>query len=133
MPLQDALYNFSTGVKRLFGRVGQRELGVLLAGAERELPSAPAPQHRLTPSQIELLVLDYKAGVGSIYVQARNYGVDRSTVSLHLRAAGLKLGRSPLTDTEVARAAKLRAEGQSFNAIGRTMRRDPKTLKKSLS
>jgi DNA-binding transcriptional ArsR family regulator len=133
VPLSDVLYNLSTGVKRLFGDVHRGELGALLMKAERELPNAPAPQRRLTSAQIEQLVLDYKAGVGSVYILARNYGVDRSTVSGHLRAAGLRLGRLPLTDAEVERAASLRADGSSFNEIGRAMKRDPKTIKKALA
>ncbi len=133
VPLSDVLYNLSTGVKRLFGHVHGGELGALLAKAEREIPTAPAPRRKLSSPQIEQLVLDYKAGVGSVYVLARNYGVDRSTVSGHLRAAGLKLGRLQLTDAEVGRAAQLRADGTSFNAIGRAMKRDPKTIKKALA
>lgn len=127
------LYNLSTGVKRQFGQMHRGELGVLLARAEREQPSAPAPQRRLTMPQIKQLILDYKAGVGSVYVVARDYGVDRSTVSGYLRNAGLKLGRLPLSDVEVDQAAKLRADGNSYNAIGRALRRDPKKIKKALT
>jgi DNA-binding transcriptional ArsR family regulator len=132
VPLKDRLYNLTTGVNALLGRLQRNGIGSFLDKELRELPSAPLPQRRLTPPQIEQLVLDYKAGVGSIYVLARNYGVDRGTISQHLRAAGLKLGRLPLTDAEVERAAKLRADGHSFNAIGRSLKRDPKTIKKAL-
>ncbi len=132
MPLSDVLYNLSTGAKHLFGRLQRGQLTSLLAEPERAMPTAPAPQHRLTSAQIEQLVLDYKAGSGPVYVLARNYGIDRGTVSQHLKTAGLKLGRLPLTAPEVERAAKLRAEGKSFNAIGQAMKRDPKTIKNAL-
>ena len=133
VPLSDVLYNLSTGAKRLFGRLQRGQLTSLLAEPERELPTAPAPQRRLTPMQIEQLVLDYKAGVGSVYVLARNYGIDRGTVSQYLKSVGLKLGRLPLADSEIERAASLRAAGKSFNEIGNAMGRDPKTIKKALS
>jgi DNA-binding transcriptional ArsR family regulator len=133
VPLSDVLYNLSTGAKRLLGRLHTEGFEALLAGSVRELPNAPAPQRRLSVAQIDQLILDYKAGVGSVYHLARTYGVDRSTISQHLRAAGLKLGRLPLTDAEIERASQLRADGNSFNAIGRTMRRDPKTIRKALT
>jgi DNA-binding CsgD family transcriptional regulator len=133
VPLKDGLYNLTTAVSALLGRLQRDGIGSFLDKEQRELPTAPLPQRRLTSPQVEQLVMDYKAGVASAYVLARNYGIDRSTVSGHLRAAGLKLGRLPLTDVEVEHAAKLRADGKSFNAIGLAMKRDPKTIKKALA
>ena len=45
----------------------------------------------------------------------------------------MKLGRLPLTVIELELAVKLRADGNSPNAIGRAMKRDPKTNKKALT
>lgn len=108
-------------------------LGPLLAGPERYIPAAPPPQRRLTPEQIGQLAVDYKAGVGSIYTLAKIYSMNRGTVADHLHAAGLKLGRLPLTEAEIERASKLRTEGHSYNSIGRILRRDPKTVKRALA
>lgn|GEM_PF-5149717 len=133
MPLRDVLYNLNGPAKRLLERLrldgGMKKL---LAGKPRESRAAPPPQRKLSPKQLEVLVRDYKAGAGSIYSLAKVYGISHHTVSAHLRAAGLKLGYKPMSNREIEKARKLRSEGLSFNAIGRALARDPKTVKSVL-
>lgn len=75
------------------------------------------------------MVDDYRSGVGSTYTLADIYQVSRMTVSAHLKERGIMLGRQPLNASEVERAIELREEGWSFNAIGRALERDPKTVR----
>lgn len=95
-------------------------------------PSIHQRQRRLNAEQKQELVNDYKAGEGSIYKLAKIWGISAHTVSKHLRAAGLSIGFKPLSYPEIAKARDLRKEGLSFNAIGRALKRDPKTIKSAL-
>jgi hypothetical protein len=126
------LYNLREGKSRLFDRVRKDGMAPFLTGNIREQRTAPAPQRKLSIEQRAALVRDYKAGVGSIYDLAKIYLIAHQTVSAHLRAAGLKLGKQPLSDREIEKARELRIKGLSFNAIGRTLGRDPKTVKSVL-
>ncbi|MGA0568137.1 helix-turn-helix domain-containing protein [Rathayibacter sp. KR2-224] len=82
---------------------------------------------------MDQLVHEYCDGQGSIYELADRWGVHRNTIAKHLRSRGLELGRLPLANVEIERARKLRRHGLSFNAIGRELGRDPKTVKAALS
>ena len=132
MPLSDALYNLRKGKNRLFDRVRKDGMAPFLKGKIREQRTAPPPQRKLTEAHRAALVRDYKAGMGSIYDLAKVYGISHHTVSAHLRSAGLKLGHRPLSDREIEKARELRIKGLSFNAIGRALGRDPKTVKNAL-
>jgi hypothetical protein len=78
------------------------------------------------------MVEDYRSGVGSIYDLADIYGVHRSTVAQHLKGRGVMLGGSSMSSTEIDRARELHQQGLSGNAIGRTIARDPKTVRAAL-
>jgi DNA-binding CsgD family transcriptional regulator len=78
------------------------------------------------------MVADYRRGGATTYDLADRYGVHRNTVSAHLRARGLKPGHQPLSQEEAIHARTLRAQGLSLNAIGRAVRRDPKTVKTAI-
>jgi hypothetical protein len=60
---------------------------------------------------------------------AEKYGVDPKTVAEHLRSRGLQLGRLPMAAADIRRARELYSRGNSLNAIGRMIGRDPKTVK----
>lgn len=64
---------------------------------------------------------------------AGKYRVDPKMVSAHLRSRGLRLGQLPLTASEIAISRELHAQGLSLNAIGRTLGRDPKTVKAAVA
>lgn len=131
MHLRDALYNPPTPVKRLFETLHG---GHLKGGEPRETkPSTHRRLKRLSPTDVDQLVREYCDGLGSIYELADRWGVHRNTIAKHLKSRGLKLGRLSLSNDEIRRANKLRAQGQSFSAIGRELGRDPKTVKAALS
>jgi len=129
--LTDALYNPSTPVSRLFD--GFRR-GDFTGGKPRERTPAKHRQfRRLSPSDVDQLVREYCDGLGSVYELADRWGVHRNTIAKHLKSRGLELGRLSLSSDEIRRAFELQAQGLSFNAIGRAIGKDPKTVKAALS
>lgn len=131
MHLTDALYNLPTPVKRLFEALHR---GDLAGGKPRETtPTLQRRLKRVSPTDVDQLVREYCDGEGSIYELADRWGVHRNTIAKHLRSRGLELGRLSLTNDEVRRAQRLRDDGLSFNAIGRELGRDPKTVKSALT
>lgn len=131
MLLRDVLSNPPTPVKRLFEALR----GGRLVGAERRqtTPTNHRRLKRLSPTDVDQLAREYCAGLGSIYELADRWGMHRNTIAKHLKSRGLELGRLSLSKSEMHQARKLRDEGLSFNAIGRTIGRDPKTVKTALS
>jgi len=75
---------------------------------------------------------DYRTGIGLIYDLAAIYGIHRNTVAQYLKRRGVRLRHSPLCDSEIKSALKLRDRGLSLNAIGRELQRDPMTIKAAL-
>ena len=129
--LTDALYNLPTPARRLFEAL---QRGDLAGGKPRETtPMLRRRLRHLSPADVDQLVSDYCAGHGSIYELADRWGVHRNTIAKHLKSRGLELGRLSLTSEEIRRAQALRESGLSFNAIGRALDRDPKTVKSALS
>ena len=129
--LTGSLYNPRTPVKRLFDAFRRGELS---GGEPRErIPTTHRRLRRLSPADINQLVREYCDGLGSVYELADRWGVHRNTIARHLKSRGLELGRLSLSSDEVRRAIELREQGHSFNAIGRTIGRDPKTVKAALS
>ena len=130
MHLTDVLSNPSTSVKRLFD--GFRR-GDLAGRKPRERTPARHRQFkRLSPSDVDQLVREYCDGLSSVYDLADRWGVHRNTIAKHLKSRGLELGRLSLGSDEIRRAFDLREQGLSFNAIGRAIGRDPKTVKAAL-
>jgi DNA-binding CsgD family transcriptional regulator len=117
-------------LKRLIRALGEGKIAELLSGEPRVTrTTSRSRQRRLTVEQKSELVDQYKAGGESIYSLAKTWGISPHTVSTHLRAAGLSLGFKPLSSAEIKKVHELRGEGLSFNAIGRALGRDPKTIK----
>jgi hypothetical protein len=112
--------------------VGRGELAKLLTQTPRLGRPVGGANRRLSPTDVDQLVADYRNGVGSIYDLADLYGVHRNTIAQHLKYRGVRLGPLPLQDFEATRARELHADGLSLNAIGRALGRDPKTVKAGL-
>lgn len=132
VPLSEALQNPSTPVVSLMRLVDSPEFGDLLQNEPLEQPEGFDSQTRLSTEDVGQLVDEYRAGTTVYELQAR-YGVHRNTVSAHLKQCGVNVGKQPLSESEIARARALHSEGLSLNAIGRTMGRDPKTVKNALT
>lgn len=129
--LRGSLYNPSDPCKKLIRVVESGNIRDL-TGQDYNPPERAASQgraRRLTAEQTRQLVADYQSGAGSIYTLAEKYKVHRHTISAALKGHGITLGRTSMSDTEVERARTLRAQGLSWNAIGKSIGRDPKTAK----
>ena len=87
---------------------------------------------QLSPAFVDQLITKYQAGA-SFYELWKRHGVHRGTVAKHLKHRGIALGVQPLRSSEVARARERHEQRLSLNAIGRAMRRDPKTVKAVLA
>lgn len=87
---------------------------------------------QITVEEVDQLVREYCDGVGSVIELAKAHGVSETTVAHRLRERGLELGRLSLSTDEIEQARELRKRGLSFNAIGRMLNRDPKTIKNAL-
>jgi len=128
----EQLANLSTGVKALLMMLRRGELRTVLSLEPRPARATPGSNRRLSLSDIDQLVADYRGGIRSVYALADIYGVHRSTVALHLKQRGVRLGRLPMEPSEVERARSLHGDGLSLNEIGRRIGRDPKTVKTAL-
>lgn len=124
--------NLTKPMQAVLGMVDRGELARLLAQAPRPARRVGGANRRLSLADIDQLVTDYRGGVGSIYDLADLYGVHRNTIAQHLKDRGVRLGPLPLQESEVERARELHAQGLSLNAIGRALKRDPKTIKGGL-
>lgn len=124
--------NLTKPAQALFGIVARGELASLLAQPPRLARPVGGANRRLSPADIDQLVTDYRSGVGSIYDLADLYGVHRNTIAQHLKDRSVRLGPLPLQESEAKRARELHAEGLSLNAIGRMLKRDPKTVKTAI-
>lgn len=131
MHLTGQLSNPTTPVRRLFDAFRR---GDFAGGEPRERTPVKRRQHKhLSPTDVDQLVREYCDGLGSVYDLADRWGVHRNTISKHLKSRGLELGRLSLSSDEIRRAIDLRTQGLSFNAIGRALGKDPKTVKAALS
>ncbi|GAA3734857.1 hypothetical protein GCM10022239_08730 [Leifsonia bigeumensis] len=125
------LANLTTGVKNLVRLVKDGGLAALLGNEPRTERAGISGQRRLTMPEVGQLVEDYRS-VRSVYKLAEIYGIHRNTVSQHLKARGVTIGRQPLVEPEIIRARELHDGGLSLNAIGRALGCDPKTVKSVL-
>lgn len=75
---------------------------------------------RMTPEEIEAMVADYRAGIGS-WRLARKYGVSDSTVLARLKAAGVEVEqrehRQAVRDHATSEMARLSDSGWSQGQI----------------
>lgn len=73
-------------------------------------------QTRLTLPAVARLIADYQAGQ-TIYQLAKSYGVNRHTVTRHLRRAGIRLRMDGLSPEQIEQAVDLYAQGWSLAKI----------------
>jgi len=72
---------------------------------------------RLSDAQIDRLVEGYQAGK-SVYQLAPLFGINRQTVSLHLKRRGVAMRRQRLDESDRPEIERLRAEGWSYTRLG---------------
>lgn len=109
----------------------------MLAGAIQPRVESPRQrleqtQHHLTAREIAEIGAQYGTGA-STYKLAERWGINRDTVTLALKKAGVEVReRGQLTPLQLQEARRLQAEGWSLNRLGRRFGLDPKTMKKRL-
>ena len=103
--------------------------GVAKHGAQRT--ATPARALWLNPQQVGRLIERYREGA-TVYDLAEEFRVARTTVSKHLKNAGLQLRCGPLTEDEIARAAELYRTGLSLLAVGEKLGRHPSGIWRAL-
>jgi hypothetical protein len=91
------------------------------------------PNRRLTAVERAELAAHYRNGK-SAFKLARQYGINRHTVTKHLQREGVIIRGSQvrMTPELVAQAACLYASGQSLAEVGARLSVDPTTVHKSL-
>ncbi|MBN9207592.1 MAG: hypothetical protein J0H96_02890 [Microbacterium ginsengisoli] len=90
-------------------------------------------QHRLTPTEVEEIAAEYRAG-RTLPRIAKRWGINRETARLALTRAGEPVReRGTLSPAMLEEARQLEAEGWSLNRLGGRFGIDPKTIKKRLA
>jgi DNA-binding CsgD family transcriptional regulator len=112
--------------------VRRAEFARLLTDSVRDQQPTFTQVKQLSPAFVDELVGEYRAGA-SVYDLQERHGVHRNTIAKHLKHRGVQLGKSPLSESEVAQAKELYGQRISLNTIGRMMGRDPKTVKRAVT
>jgi hypothetical protein len=128
----DVLANIRKQARPLFNFTRGPEYARVLAKSVRDKQPIHNQVRQLSPTFVEQLVTEYRAGA-SVYELQKRHGVHRSTVAKHLKHRGIALGVQPLSSSEIARAQELYEQRLSLNTIGRAMGRDPKTIKSAVA
>ncbi|MFN3949051.1 helix-turn-helix domain-containing protein [Microbacterium sp.] len=81
---------------------------------------------QLRPSEVDDLVVRYQK-LGSVADVARQFGVTRQTVGMHLASRGIETVRR-MSEADITAAAELYREGHSAATIGRRLGFDPQTV-----
>jgi hypothetical protein len=91
------------------------------------------PNRRLTAAERTELAAQYRDGK-SAFELARQYGINRHTVTKHLQREGVIIRGSQvkMTPELIAKAAYLYASGQSLVKVGAHLSVDPTTVHKAL-
>jgi DNA-binding CsgD family transcriptional regulator len=91
------------------------------------------PNRRLTPAERTQLAEQYQLGLSALDL-ARQYGINRHTVTKHLKREGITLrgGQPKLTPDVIVKATHLYATGQSLASIGAHLGVDASTVHKAL-
>lgn len=131
MHRSEVFANLTRPMRSLVGMATRGELVELLAADVRPVRPVSGGNRRLSTAEIDQLVTGYHS-LRSIYRVADLYGLHRNTVAQHLKDRGVRLGLLPLQTSEIERVRELHDHGLSLNAIGRTIGRDPKTVKAAL-
>lgn len=94
-------------------------------------PDAPPRQHLLSPQEEAKVVASYLAD-GTANDVATQSGIHRLTVSRAVRRAGGRVGREPLTQVEVERAAVSYAEGLSLADVAKKLSLPRESIRRQL-
>lgn len=87
---------------------------------------------RLTPAERAQLAKQYELGLSALDL-ARQYGINRHTVTKHLRKEGVTIrgGQTKLTSNVIAKGTQLYAAGQSLADVGAHLGVDTSTVHKA--
>jgi lambda repressor-like predicted transcriptional regulator len=97
-------------------------------------PGTDLTQRRLSASQVDDLVANYRAG-GTLRQLSIEFHVHRGTVTAHLDRRGVlrRSNQRKLTDQNVAKVSLLYEAGQSLVAIGRAFGVSAETVRNELN
>jgi transposase-like protein len=91
----------------------------------------PPSGRKLSTAEIDKLVQQYKSGA-TVYELAEQFGIHRTTASLHLHRHGVTLRRRGLDPSQIDHAVRLYADGQSLARIADRYDVDPSTVHTAL-
>ena len=101
--------------------IGEKRPKVADSGQDtREVTTIRQKQTRLGGAEIEQLAQRYKDGA-TVYVLAKEFGCNRTTVSNVLKRHGVTLRMKPLTAEQVDEAAVLYRQGLSLARVGKQL------------
>ncbi len=120
--------NPSSPLKRALRAYRKLDLGQVSAHVPRPVVKRAK---WLNATELTQLVAGYQAGA-TVYELADQFGVNRNTVAKHLKAQGVRLRLSSLTEDELARAIELYATGLSTAKVGAKLGRDHSTIWQAL-
>jgi hypothetical protein len=86
---------------------------------------------RLRSDEVDQLVIDYEAGVPINDLVAR-YRIDQSTVTQHVKRAGVRMRYPKLVSQEIEEATGLYCSGLSLAAVGKHFGIDAYTVRRTL-
>jgi lambda repressor-like predicted transcriptional regulator len=91
------------------------------------------PNRKLSPTEIDQLVVDYQTGLCLTELGER-YGLHRQTAKGHLERRGVPIRSElpALNDKQIIQAAALYAQGQGLNPIAAQLGVAPNTVKRAL-
>jgi transposase-like protein len=95
------------------------------------LPATRPPLQRVTADLLSYLITGYKAGQ-TTYQLARTHGLNRNTVAMHLRTAGVTIRMDGMTPEQIEQAVEYYRAGWSLAKIGREVGADAETVRKRL-
>lgn len=88
-------------------------------------------QTRLDEEETSQLVARYCAGA-TVYELADQFGCHRTTVSDYLKAQGVKMRLTSLTEAEIDQASELYESGLSLTKVGELMGANAETIRQRL-
>ena len=104
-----------------------------LSGPRRERARRAVPKRakRLNSTQLSHLIAQYEAGA-STYELAKEFGVHRTTISHHLKEAGVDLRLYPPREELIDEMIRLYASGLSLATVGRQLAFHASTVQRYL-
>ena len=119
------LSNPSSPLKRALRAYRKLDLSATTSAFRAHTPVKRAKW--LNPTELNQIVERYQAGA-TVYDLADQFGVRRQTIAKQLKAQGVRLRCTSLTEAEIARAIELYATGLSTAKVGAQLGRDHSTI-----